>query len=239
MAQPTYTSTQLLQSVAYPTNGTSLSAITRNASTGSTDGMTWSFPALTTTHPAVGVYTSDFESDAGGWVPGRVDSAVAQGSTNPRSGSGTMETSTSDNGYANVSATRTLTGLTIGRSYTASIWFDPDSSGYVWNVALGVTGIGAPTPTGLVAGYQQLSYQFTATDTSHDLEITYVAAATVGTSVVWDDVTLTQDAWVETVTAASTVSDGVIRSQWSSMPEATTSRRPRPHSASGHHKSAT
>ncbi len=42
VAHPTYdAATQLLTSIAYPTNGTSLSAVNRNPFTGSADGTTW------------------------------------------------------------------------------------------------------------------------------------------------------------------------------------------------------
>jgi RHS repeat-associated protein len=63
------------------------------------------------------------------------------------------------------------------------------------------------------SGWQQLSYEFTATATAHDLLVAYTASDDVGSLVVWDDVTLTQDAWIETTTAASTVVDAVVRSQ--------------------------
>ncbi|MEO5535338.1 MAG: PA14 domain-containing protein [Pseudolysinimonas sp.] len=211
-AQPTYTSTQLLQSVAYPTNGTSLSAINRNSSTGSTDGMTWSFPASTVNHPAAGVYAGGFET-TDSWASVESSTVAVQGATNPHAGSGDLETSTTNVAGGPVTATRTVTGLTVGRSYTASAWVNPNTSTGVTGLSLGVTGVGTSTPVAPGVGYQQLTYAFTATATSHVLTVGYTAADDVGSLLVWDDVTLTQDAWVETVTAASTVSDGVVRSQ--------------------------
>ena len=69
-----------------------------------------------------------------------------------------------------------------------------------------------PSRWRLVRG-QQLTYEFTATATSHDLVIGYEAADDVGSLLIWDDATLTQDAWEETTVAASTVTDSVLRSQ--------------------------
>ena len=101
-----------------------------------------------------------------------------------------------------VSATRTVTGLTVGREYTASVWVNPDSSTGVTDLTLGVTGIGTATPVAPGTGYQQLTYEFTATATSHDLVVGYEAADDVGSLLMWDDVTVTEDAWVETTVAA-------------------------------------
>jgi len=54
---------------------------------------------------------------------------------------------------------------------------------------------------------------FTATATSHELTLQHDAVDDVGSMVHWDDVSLVQDAWVQTLAEASTVAEQVVRSQ--------------------------
>jgi RHS repeat-associated protein len=206
VADPEYAESQLLESISY-LNGTSLSSITRSASTGSTDGIQWSFPGAATPHAAEAVYATGFETDADSWAPG------VAGTTTPRTGGGSFETFTDNPSGGTVAATRTVTGLTVGRQYTASVWVNADTATGVTDLTLGVTGVGASTPAAPGSGYQQLTYGFTATATSHDLVVGYTAADDTGSHLFWDDVTLTQDAWVESTVTASTVEDAVVRSQ--------------------------
>jgi large repetitive protein len=210
-ADPSYASTQLLESIAYA-NGTTLSALTRNQA-GVGTRMTWSFPGATIPHSAVDVYTSGFEAGVDSWAAVEPDTTVTAGATAPRTGSGTLETATTEVLGGPVSATRTVSGLTAGRDYTASVWANPDTSTGVTDLTFGVTGIGTATPVAPGTGYQQLTYEFTATATSHELVIGYEASGDVGSLLIWDDVTVTQDAWVETTVTASTVTDAVVRSQ--------------------------
>ena len=151
-------------------------------------------------------------TDADGWVAG-ADDTVTAGMTTPRTGAGGLETATTDVAGGEVTATRTVTGLTVGREYTATVWVNADTAAGVSDLTLGVTGVGTATPVAPGTGYLQLTYEFTATATSHDLQAGYQATDDTGSLLVWDDVTLTQDAWVETTTAPSTVSDQVVRSQ--------------------------
>jgi len=211
VADPTYAANQLLASVAY-LNGTELAGFTRNPITGSTDGIEWSFPGASTPHPAVETYAGGFETDADGWVPG-TDDTIAAGTTTPRTGVGVLETATTDVAGGEVTATRFVTGLTVDREYMVTVWVNADTASGVSDLTLGVTGVGSATPVAPGTGYQQLSYGFTATATSHDLQVGYLATDDTGSLVVWDDVTLTQDAWVETTTTASTVEDAVVRAQ--------------------------
>jgi RHS repeat-associated protein len=206
VADPEYAESQLLESISY-LNGTSLSSITRSAYTGSTDGIQWSFPGAATPHAAEEVYATGFETDADSWAPG------VAGTTTPRSGSGSFETSTSNPSGGAVAATRTITGLAVGRAYTASVWVNAVAASGVSDFTIGVTGIGTSTPVTPGSGYQQLTYAFTATATSHDLVFSYTAVDDTGSHAIWDDVTLTQDAWVEMTVTASTVQDAVVRSQ--------------------------
>jgi RHS repeat-associated protein len=209
VANPTYAATQLLESIDY-LNEVELTGFTRNPITGSTDGLTWSFPGATVPHAAVEVYAGGFETDADGWAAG-VDDSAAAGATTPRTGTGVLETATTDPAGGTVTASRTVTGLTVDREYTATVWVNPDTATGVSDLTLGVAGIGTATPAAPGTGYQQLSYEFTATATSHDLQVGYQASDDSGSLLVWDDVTLTQDAWDEPTT--STVSDAVVRSQ--------------------------
>ncbi len=211
VADPVYASNQLTQSVDY-LNGTSLSSIIRSSNTGSTDGMTWSFPSETVPHAAVGMHTGDFEAGLDSWAPGTDDTATA-GSTTPYAGTGVLETATTDPLGGDVSATRTITGLTAGRTYTVSAWVNADTATGVTDATIGVDGIGGSTPATPPSGWSEVTYAFTATATSHDLTLGYTSVDDVGSTVLWDDITLTQDAWEETIVAASTVTDQVVRSQ--------------------------
>jgi RHS repeat-associated protein len=211
VANPTYASNQLLQSVAY-LNHTNLTSISRNPNTGSTDGTTWSFPAETVPHAAVSVYAGDFESGVDSWTPG-ADGTTAVGSTTPHAGAGVLQVATTNPLGGDVSATRTISGLTVGRAYTASAWVNADTATGVSDVTIGVEGIGGSTPATPASGWGEVTYAFTATATSHDLTLGYVSVDDVGSTALWDDITVTQEAWEETTIAASTVTDQVIRSQ--------------------------
>ncbi|MBX3100119.1 MAG: VCBS repeat-containing protein [Salinibacterium sp.] len=217
-ADPVYASNQLLQSVSY-LNGTSLSAIGRGV-TGSTDSITWSFPDITVPgstveHPAATAYSTGFETDLDSW-------SNVSASTDAHTGSGAaalVQTSTDP-----AIATRTVTGLTVGHTYTLEAWVaSANTSAITDTVTLGVAGIGDSTPTAAdpyttTPVWAKLTYPFTATATSHDLQLQDTSTGTTAAgSLLIDDVTLTEDAWTETIPASTTaqaaVTDSVIRSQ--------------------------
>jgi RHS repeat-associated protein len=201
VADPVYASNQLLQSVSY-LNGSSLSAVSRDPDTGAALGMTWSFPSVP--HTAVPVMTSTFESGEDSWAGG------THSTDNPRTDWGSLETHNTSVDPATVTATRAVTGLTVGRAYTFDAWVDNASGNTITDATIGVTGVGAAAAIAPGPGYTHLTYGFTATATSHELFLTYAAPAGVAESTVWwDDVTLTQDGWTETVS----VQDAVARSQ--------------------------
>ncbi|MEQ1736422.1 MAG: hypothetical protein ABL886_08465, partial [Rhodoglobus sp.] len=214
VADPTYASTQLLQSVAY-LNGTSLSAVARDANTGASLGMTWSFPTADVEHPATAVSTSGFETAPDSWAAGNVDSALAQGADNPRTDLGSLATHNTSAAGSAVLVARTVSSLVVGRSYTLEGWVKNADANAVTNATVGVTGVGAATPIASpTTGYTQVTYTFVATATSHELTLGYSAPTGVAESTVWwDDVTLTKDAWTEEDLPASTVSDAAVRSQ--------------------------
>ena len=212
VADPEYASTQLLESIEY-LNGTRLDAVARNPHTGSTDGITWAFPGSDPIpHPAVEVYAGGFESGADSWAAGADDTAAAT-TTVARTGSAALETATTDPAGGAVTATREVMGLTVGRDYTVSAWVNADTAVGVSDLTVGVDGVGASAPAAASSGWVELTYGFTATATAHDVVVGYTAADDAGSVVAWDDVTVTQDAWVEVAVPASTVSDAVVRSQ--------------------------
>jgi RHS repeat-associated protein len=211
VAHPTYdTASQLLQSIAYPTNGTSLSAVNRNPYTGASEGLTWSFPGSSVEHPAETVVDSTFEGDLSGWEAAS-GSTVAVGSTDAHGGSGTLLAAReSATGYA--MAQRVVSGLEVGATYTVSAWVNSFAVASGTDVHIGVNNLGYSTgftPTGT---WEHVTYQFTATSTSHQLKLRFHSSVP-GEQLAWDDVTLTRDAWTDTIVPASTVSDAVVRSQ--------------------------
>jgi len=213
MAEPDYDAvTQLLQSVAY-SNGSSLSSITRNTVTGSGDGLAWAFPERTIAHDAVSVYAATFESGVDSWAAVGGDAVVAVSTIAPRTDANALQLSTTSVTGGTVTAARTIDELTVGRDYTLTAWVNGDASTGVSDVTVGVTGIGASTPVTLPAGYSELTYTFTATATSHEVAVQYEAADDVGSTLHVDDVSVVQDAWVQTLAEASTVSELVVRSQ--------------------------
>ncbi len=217
VAKPSYDpATQQLTSVAYPTNGTSLSAIGRGQS-GSTDSVTWSFPGVavpgsTVPHAASGLYAADFESGVDGWAGVGVGSEAHGGVASV----GLVQVSTDA-----AVATRTLTGLTVGRAYTVDAWVATTNvAGTDDSASVGVAGVGDSTPVVLAAyastpTWVKLTYGFTATATSHDVQVSLTSAG--AGSLLLDDVAVTQDAWTETVPAGTaaqaSVTDSVVRSQ--------------------------
>lgn len=140
-----------------------------------------SFQAGTTTDPArvllsvtgatgpTIAYASNFTSTVDGWTGSTVALTANFG------GTGKLRLSAGSGTYT-ASASRTVTGLTIGSVYTYSLLVDRSGQG---TCALGVTGM-APTAYMLLpAGTPTaMSYTFTATATSH--VITFLISQTLG-----------------------------------------------------------
>jgi RHS repeat-associated protein len=208
-ADPVYAANQLLQSVNYPTNHTSLSSIDRSASTGATNAITWAFPAGTITQPLATAFSGGFEAGTDSWAAG-TNSQSSATTSNPRSG--TTSLSTSPTAAGTVLITRNVTGLQIGKPYTFTAWVNGVGSTTASNISIGVSGLGVSTPVAASAAYQRLTYTFTATATTHDLQLTYAAGASTGATLYWDDLLLTRASYSDTV-GANTVKDAVVRSQ--------------------------
>jgi RHS repeat-associated protein len=220
IADPVYAANQLLQSVSY-LNGTTLSSITRNAA-GAGTGMSWVFPDVTTPgtpvdHPAVQTYVTGFESGPDGWAASSGDVTSSEAHTAAVSAVLTQTDPTP------AALTRTLTGLTPGRSYTFEAWLaSTRDASTVTSTSIGVDGVGdstpveaAPTVSGAVT-WAKATYSFLATATTHTLHIV-ASAPTNDAAILIDDITVTQDAWTDpgtpTTSPGSTVADSVIRSQ--------------------------
>jgi RHS repeat-associated protein len=212
IADPNHATNQLLESVAYA-NGATLSSLTRNAA-GAGIGMTWSFPGSTPIeHPTTEAYSTGFEEGNDSWDAVEPGTTAVVTATNPHGGGTALEVASDDPEGGSVTASRFISGLTIGANYTASAWVDLGGATDVSSVTVGVDGVGLSSPATSTTGYEQLTFEFTATSSTHEVVLSYQAALESQTLVVWDDVALTRDAWVEVTQAASTVEDSVVRSQ--------------------------
>ncbi len=91
-----------------------------------------------------------------------------------------------------------VTGLIPGLSYTVEAWCKPIAGvGHVDSAKVGVTGKSYGTP-GLDSDWFRLSYTFTASSTSHELRLE-ATAVSGSCEALWDDITLTRDAYTETL----------------------------------------
>ena len=200
-ADPTYASNQLLQSVSY-LNGTSLSSITRNATTGSTDGVQWSFPGIAIPHAAQTITGTGYETSTApaatiGVTPATNYTVMTNVTSNAHSGTGAMALTSNLNGYW-IGVEDTLTGLTVGRSYTASAWVNATATTGLADIGIGVDGIGeSPSATYPGTGYQQVAYTFTATATSHTIYFGVNNSTTTSGNLYWDDIYLVQNTYTD------------------------------------------
>ena len=210
VADPVYAESQLLESVAYA-NGTSLAGLTRSVA-GAATGLTWSFPEQTAPVAASEFYATGFEDGLDSWVAGDRD-VVAPGSGSARTGSGSLQSSTSNVYGGTVVASRVFEGLTPGRSYTVSAWADASAAAGSTDFYLYLPWTGSTVPVDPVSGYFELSYEFVAVDTSVEVQLSYDVVDDVNSTVSWDDVSIVAGAWSETTVAASTVVESVVRSQ--------------------------
>jgi len=213
VATPSYdNATQVLTSVAY-SNGTSLSSISRNAMSGVTDGITWSFPAAPDiNHPAVNTYATGFESGVDAWTAG-TGFSVAVDASAPHSGSNALGATASAAFLPDsIVASRALTGLTVGRSYSVTGWVNAGAAANELE-RLTIAGASAPAYTIVAAAtWTQLTYSFTATSASATLQLQDGTGAASGYLLLADDVSVSQDAWTEHV-SGPTINDAVVRSQ--------------------------
>lgn len=149
-------------------------------------------------------YTENFESypsqtlNPGGWASndtGRGGCEVYYNPSFAHGGSKALSVHNSDQTADNITAlSKTLTGLTTGRSYTLSAWAKLDTSGldklYCY---IGVSGVGQSTASylGSASAQVQKTYTFTATATSHTIQLCHYGDTYNGDVLFWDDVQVT------------------------------------------------
>jgi len=212
VATPSYNSaTQVLQSVAY-SNGTGLSITDRDLNSGATNGISWSFPAAPdVNHPAVDAYNTGFESGVDSWTAG-TGATVATDGGSPHAGTNALGvTLTAASAADAVLASRTVTGLRPGRSYTVTGWALSPIAGELQR--LSIAGATPPSYTAVAAStWTQLTGTFTATATTAVVGLQDGTGAASATEFQLDDVDVSQDAWTEHFSPVP-VSDQVVRSQ--------------------------
>lgn len=143
-------------------------------------------PACTATarvlRNAVVLYSEDFTGGLGGWV-GLGSGALAYGWAS-RSPGGFQSAGSA----ITQSATKSVSGLTIGRTYTL-LAHAGASVGTGTTAKVGVSGVGSGTATAITyRTLVQVSYQFVATATTHTLQLT--TTSTGAFLSVWDAVRL-------------------------------------------------
>jgi Concanavalin A-like lectin/glucanases superfamily/Carbohydrate binding domain len=128
-----------------------------------------------------------FEVDLAGWTAGgSVPPALSRSSTHAHSGTWAMLI-TWGTGGTFPQAAITLTGLIPGRTYTASAWVYVPSGGSP-ACKLAIATLSAGSPSTLTNQFQQIIYTFTATATSHSLQVWPDTSPTSGQQVWVDDV---------------------------------------------------
>jgi len=135
----------------------------------------WSFPERSTAtpsleFPAVPVLTKDFESGGDSWVAS--SGAAARTTTHGGATAAVLEQTLTDAS----TLSRTVTELTVGRSYTVQGWLaTTDEAPVEVTAEVGATGLSSSTPTVLPApvgptmSWVSVSHTFTATAPSHEL----------------------------------------------------------------------
>ena len=165
-------------------------------------------PAYEVEHEEEVVYSQDFSSfeygteDPDGWTGSPTAAYVDLTEADDSLSLAVSRASSPTTG--NVTASRTFSGLTVGRSYTFSAEVQSAASG-TNSVKIVVTGVGESAPVNMPGSpswpWVPISYTFTAEATSHTVVITGMLATGGFQSYYIDEVTLTQDAWTEVVPA--------------------------------------
>jgi hypothetical protein len=145
----------------------------------------------------------------GGFESAAVTDWAAFGSTPPTLSASTTHAHEGTYGMRIVWATgttangaqTTLYGLQVGRQYTASAWVWV--TGGATAVRLGVSGIATGTASSTTGAWQQISYTWTATATSHVVQVTPAAGTTSGHDVWVDEVMVAEGTAVATYDATA------------------------------------
>lgn len=144
--------------------------------------------------PAAPVYTGAFPATVDSFVAG-TDTEVFWNASNGKAAAGSMVLIWARVTTTEGKAARTVTGLTIGHTYTLAAWVLADTHS---KSRVGVTGIGSGIwVTGIGEGpgqWQKVTYTFTATATSHEILAITSSHNPAGTESYsfFDDVTVTR-----------------------------------------------
>jgi hypothetical protein len=138
------------------------------------------------------------ESAFDGWALYTGSGTVSSSTTSPHGGSRVLLFNRAS-GTANIGVSKTLTGLTIGKAYTYKAWVKTNRVGGSQTISIGVTGKGAVTPDIVENVWEQQSYTFTATATTHVLTVTGAYATSGSYTCYLDDVLVEEPAWTENV----------------------------------------
>ncbi|MBX3309713.1 MAG: hypothetical protein KF739_04670 [Cryobacterium sp.] len=128
-----------------------------------------------------------FESSMGSW--GAVNGTVARSSALAVAHTGTWAAAVTSSGTLRSGIRMTVSGLTVGRSYTFSAWFmRPNANSSAAKVGI-VGGTQGATITPATSTYGQATVTFTATSASHGLDLSSLPTA-AGVVSYWDDLQL-------------------------------------------------
>lgn len=175
-------------------------------------------PVLVFVHPEEVVYSFGFEAGAtvDGWAGTNVSMVRSSGAA---AHSGDHLGYHRTVGVGTRTAERTVTGLDVGRSYTFRAWGRRGPSSIATlTLAAGVSGKGLTSTVTNPASWVEFSYTFTATSTSHVLQLQTTATSNSGDIAYWDDLSLTGNEWSEyTTEPVIDISEGTISldSGWS------------------------
>lgn len=150
------------------------------------------------------ITNSSFEAGTTGWAAaGTVPPALAQSATFASHGSQSLRV-TWGTGGTGPAAQTVLTGLQIGRTYTASAQVRVPSGGAP-HVRLGIVGLATGTASAVTNTFTQITYTFAATSTTHVLQLTPVSSPTSGHQVYLDAVQVEAGAAATTYSSADAV----------------------------------
>lgn len=142
-----------------------------------------------TSYPASTVYSEDFESGTlNGWAIQNPNAAVQIDPVGYDGSAYSIRVTNAVSGTGR--AHRTVTGLTVGRTYTLYARQATEGAGAF---TIGVEGIGATDPS-YSYSWAEMSYTFTATATSHVLQLMSYSS-TAGRWTRYDDVRLVRHAF--------------------------------------------
>jgi YD repeat-containing protein len=205
-ADPHYASNSLLSSIEY-LNGTSLSAIMRNAANATT-GSTWAYPTIEATGSPTMYSFDDFDAGVGDWA---AQEGLLATSAVTHAGTGSAGITT-EAGSAIVGLA--LEELEPGREYALEAWMAIEGAGTVEaSIGFGVEQsppVALPAPADGHPTWVRLSTTVVAEDIDDLLEVVVTASGATPVTALLDDLTISL---LPADTPQPSVSDSVIRSQ--------------------------